>query len=139
VFFVGGKDGRDLEDLSEDAVRTWLHTLLQRALLGLPDAPSTAPDPTFCHITRWSQDPYALGSYTYIPAAIKGEVSEPASPLDLVELSRPLWDGRLGFAGEHTEMDHYASVHGALISGWREAARMRTHLEGPWAETRRDQ
>ncbi|KAF9187221.1 hypothetical protein BGZ51_001480 [Haplosporangium sp. Z 767] len=32
--------------------------------------------------------------------------------------------GRIFFAGEHTSPDHFASVHGAMMSGYREAARI---------------
>ena len=29
--------------------------------------------------------------------------------------------GEVRFAGEHTSSNHFATAHGALISGWREA------------------
>jgi lysine-specific histone demethylase 1B len=44
--------------------------------------------------------------------------------MDFKELSRPVWGGKLGFAGEHTEMEHRGSVAGAVVSGQREAARV---------------
>lgn len=38
-------------------------------------------------------------------------------------LARPVNDG-LFFAGEHTEKNHFATVHGAFLSGQREAERI---------------
>ena len=70
-------------------------------------------------ITTWHSDPLALGSYTYVPA---GDAK--ASPLDMMEIAQPLWDGALGFGGEHTHIDRYASVHGAYETGLREGARI---------------
>ena len=42
--------------------------------------------------------------------------------MDFKELSRPVWDGKLGFAGEHTEMEHRGSVAGA-VGQWSEGGR----------------
>lgn len=43
-------------------------------------------------------------------------------------LASPIFDAneipRLQFAGEHTNTYHYASVHGAIETGWREADRL---------------
>ena len=39
-------------------------------------------------------------------------------------LARPLEGGRVFFAGEHTNSEYPASVHGAFISGRREARHM---------------
>lgn len=133
VFFIGGKDGRLLEEARDEDIKEWIHGVTSRALLNLPGAPSSAPEPTHIHVTRWNSDPFSRGSYAYISVS-DAEDKEPASPLHFIELSRPLWDGRLGFAGEHTESDHYASVHGAMISGWREARRVVANLQGPWAD-----
>ncbi|ORY23444.1 amine oxidase [Naematelia encephala] len=82
---------------------------------------STPPEPTEYALTDWHKDKYAYGATT--TPSIVSEDGE-RSPLDFKELSRPLWDGRLGFAGEHTEMDHRGSVAGAVVSGQREGERV---------------
>ncbi len=60
----------------------------------------------------WSADPYAGGSYSYVPA----------HALDATEaMTVPVMD-TLFFAGEHTETDGYwGTVHAALRSGLRAA------------------
>lgn len=70
-------------------------------------------------LRRWSADPFSLGATT-TPSL----VGEGRSPLDFVELAKPVWGGRLGFAGEHTEVDHRGSVTGAIVSGYREGERI---------------
>jgi len=67
-------------------------------------------------ITRWGRDPFSRGSYSY--------VSVGCTPLDMDALARPLEGGRVFFAGEHTNSEYPASVHGAFISGRREARHM---------------
>lgn len=62
--------------------------------------------------TRWAADPWARGAYSYLPVG--------ATPEDRVRLRRPLAD-RVFFAGEHTDSDHPATVHGAAASGARAA------------------
>jgi hypothetical protein len=140
MFFFGGSHGEELEKLSDDKIKTWLHGALKRCLLGLPGAPPSAPEPSAIFVTRWLSDPFAYGSYAYTHVATPEELArgeEHPSPLHMIELSRPLWDMRLGFAGEHTELDHFASVHGPVVSGWREADRVHAALEGPWAALRK--
>ncbi|MFK7827497.1 MAG: flavin monoamine oxidase family protein [Oligoflexales bacterium] len=70
------------------------------------------PEPANYLVTRWSQDPYALGSYAYVPVG--------ASPSDMEELASPLND-RVFFAGEATSSEYYGQTHGAMISGLRAA------------------
>jgi hypothetical protein len=69
--------------------------------------------PTGYRITRWGQDPFSRGSYSYIPVG--------STAADMDALARPLDGGRVFFAGEHTNSEYPASVHGAFISGRREA------------------
>jgi monoamine oxidase len=139
MVYFGGARGAALERLSDAEARDWVHAALARALLRLPGAPERAPAPAAVHVSRWLADPFARGAYAYVAATSEKDAgADHPSPLHMVTLSRPAWGGRLGFAGEHTEMDHYASVHGALLSGRREAARVKATLEGEWAEVRND-
>lgn len=74
-------------------------------------------------MTSWSADPFCKGATT-TPVTI----GDGRSPLDFVELGKPEkvggWAARLGFAGEHTDVDHRGSVAGATISGEREGKRV---------------
>jgi polyamine oxidase len=73
------------------------------------------PAPVATAVTRWGVDPLALGSYSFVPVG--------ASLDDLDLLGEPTSE-RLGFAGEATTGDWYATAHGALRSGLREARRL---------------
>jgi monoamine oxidase len=75
----------------------------------IPDA----PDPIAVHLTDWTNDPLALGSYSYVPVG--------GGPDDMRQLAAPASD-RLFFAGEHTVPEAFGTVHGAYMSGRRAAA-----------------
>jgi polyamine oxidase len=81
----------------------------------LADEPPVAGrfTPVASIITRWRQDPFAFGSYSYLPPG--------ASPADRAALGASV-DGRLFFAGEATSLSYPATVHGALLSGRSTAA-----------------
>ncbi|KAJ0168448.1 Polyamine oxidase 3 [Colletotrichum tanaceti] len=84
--------------------------------------PSSEPSqPSETNLTNWLTDEFSRGATT--APSIVSENGE-RSPLDFKELGRPVWDGKLGFAGEHTEMENRGSVAGAVISGYREAERV---------------
>jgi monoamine oxidase len=74
-----------------------------------------AVEPDAWHVTRWASDPLALGSYSFLRVG--------ASVEDYDRLADPL-DGKLFFAGEATNRAHPATVHGAYLSGLREADRI---------------
>lgn len=80
----------------------------------------TPPKPSASNLTNWLTDEYSYGATTTPSIVSEGE----RSPMDFKELGRPVWAGRLGFAGEHTEMEHRGSVAGAVVSGLREAERI---------------
>ncbi len=76
----------------------------------------SVPEPRGFVRTRWAADPFALGSYSYLPVgAVPGDRDALAAPVA----------GRLYFAGEATHRDHAATVHGALLSGQAAAAAIR--------------
>lgn len=102
----------------EDVAQTFHNFLKKR--LDVPDA----PEPRAAELSNWLTDPLSLGATTTPTPVSDGE----RSPMDFKELSRPTWDGKLGFAGEHTEMENRGSVAGAVISGAREADRVERYL-----------
>lgn len=70
---------------------------------------SRFPAPVAAQVTRWGQDPFSLGSYSF-NAVGTGAATRQA-------LAGPEWDGRLWFAGEACAPAHYGTAHGALMSG----------------------
>ena len=74
--------------------------------------------PVAAVITRWGQDPFAFGSYSYLAPG--------ATPADRAALGAPVGE-RLFFAGEATSLDHPATVHGALLSGRAAADAIANH------------
>ena len=77
-----------------------------------PIASGRVPEPLAMIRTSWSTDPWARGSYSFLPVG--------ATPALRVALAQPI-NGRLFFAGEATSSDAPATVHGALASGQRAA------------------
>lgn len=75
------------------------------------------PNPQAVHVTRWASDHYAFGSYTHMITGLSETRHRDA-------FQRAVTNDKgatLRFAGEHTSLSHFATVHGALLSGWREA------------------
>ncbi|PND56330.1 amine oxidase [Mycobacterium sp. ENV421] len=74
-----------------------------------------APTPTGSIVTKWGTDRYARGSYSFIAVG--------SSPDDMRALGEPVGE-RLMFAGEATNPEWFGTVHGAYLSGQREAERV---------------
>jgi monoamine oxidase len=70
------------------------------------------PEPTASLITRWSKDPYSNGAYTFAKLGSK--------PSDFDKLSDPIRKV-IVLAGEHTNFEYHATVHGAYLSGLKAA------------------
>ncbi|WP_006247415.1 flavin monoamine oxidase family protein [Mycolicibacterium tusciae] len=99
----GGREAREREALTDqDAVAQVVSAL-------------NAPNPTGSLVTRWAADPFARGSYSFIAVG--------SSPDDMEALAEPVGE-RLLFAGEATNPEFFATVHGAYLSGIREAERI---------------
>ncbi|KNA18637.1 hypothetical protein SOVF_068780 isoform A [Spinacia oleracea] len=76
----------------------------------------TVPEPIQTVCTRWGSDPFCLGSYSNVAVGASGD--------DYDILAETVGDGRLFFAGEATTRRYPATMHGAFLSGLREAANM---------------
>jgi monoamine oxidase len=101
--FHAGTKALDLEALDDAATRAAAHDAL-KTMFG-----SRFPAPLDAQITRWSQDPFALGAYSFHATG--------SSPAMRRALSGTDWDGRLVFAGEAAEPDYAGTAHGAFLSG----------------------
>jgi monoamine oxidase len=105
IAFVSGSFALRLESLTDAQTVSAVMRVL-RVIFG-----PGAPDPTGHIVTRWAADPWARGAYTFPRLAARGDEHK--------ILARPL--GRLRFAGEATHRFHSSYVHGAYLSGLREA------------------
>ncbi|KAI4347173.1 hypothetical protein L6164_008008 [Bauhinia variegata] len=74
------------------------------------------PDPVQAVCTRWGKDHFTYGSYSYVAVGSSGD--------DYDILAESIADGRVFFAGEATSKHYPATMHGAFLSGMREAANM---------------
>ncbi len=92
------------DDALVKGARATVDTILGREL----------PAPSHVAVTRWRSDPFTLGSYSYDTLATTDETRR--------QLAEPI-GGRLLFAGEATSKMS-ATVHGAMLSGLREAERL---------------
>ncbi|KAG7343164.1 amine oxidase [Nitzschia inconspicua] len=103
---ANGNSNAGLSD--EEAVAESLVSL--RCIFGVENV----PQPSATKVTRWRQDPYSCGSYSFTKVGSTEDMySEVASPL-----------GNLLFAGEHTSKTTHSTVHGAWETGEREAQRL---------------
>lgn len=108
IAFVTGRYGRQIAELPDSEVEEAVMNVL-RLMYG-----PSIPSPTRMVRTHWERDRFAFGSYAHIPVG--------AEPADMDILAEPV--GRLHFAGEATHREHSGTVHGAILSGRREAQRI---------------
>ncbi|EPQ30025.1 uncharacterized protein PFL1_02698 [Pseudozyma flocculosa PF-1] len=120
LVMVGADAGKAIEAHDRVEVGRQLHAYLAQRLAADGGA---GKGPKHIFYSRWAKQPFTRGATT-TPVV----VGEDNSPLDFTELGRPLWEGRLGFAGEHTDQDHRGSAAGAYVSGEREADRLLAFL-----------
>ena len=110
-----GESAPEIERMSDEEVIGELMTRLRRCY------GNDIPDPCNHLISRWSMDEWSHGSYA---SPVLGSTRE-----DLKELARA--EGKLHFAGEHTNSYYLGSVHGAHMSGVRAATEVLTAFGKP--------
>ncbi|XP_056016199.1 lysine-specific histone demethylase 1A-like isoform X1 [Ostrea edulis] len=123
---VAGEAAAIMENVSDDVI-------VGRSLVVLKGifGNNAVPQPKETLVTRWRADPWARGSYSFVAAGSSGnDYDLMATPVSNSSGSLP----RLFFAGEHTIRNYPATVHGALLSGLREAGRIADQFLGaPYA------
>ncbi|XP_024944210.1 peroxisomal N(1)-acetyl-spermine/spermidine oxidase-like [Cephus cinctus] len=114
---VCGREAADMELCSDEEVVESLTRVL-RQFTGDP----TLPYPVNLLRSKWCMDQHFAGSYSYMAMdSTVGHQCDLASPLPgTCEPIAPI----LLFAGEATIPGHYSTVHGARLSGIREAERI---------------
>ncbi|CAL8103906.1 unnamed protein product [Orchesella dallaii] len=136
---VAGDAAAVMEEVSDDVVVGRCIAVL-KAIFGQ----DRVPQPRDTLVTRWKNDPFARGSYSFVAVGASGNdydlLAAPVGPTTTrgpQECPSPNTatkpsdhPHRLYFAGEHTIRNYPATVHGALLSGLREAGRIADELSG---------
>jgi monoamine oxidase len=104
--FGFGNYGLQMESQTDAQIQADIMTTLKK-IYG-----NSIPMPTNILVSRWTQDEFARGSYSFASAG--------STPADFDTMANAV-SNRLFFAGEHTIWDYKGSVHGAYLSGVREA------------------
>lgn len=134
---VAGQSAAIMENVSDEVIVGRCLAVL-KGIFGN----AAVPQPKESVVTRWRADPYARGSYSFVSVGSSGSdydllaapvtpVSEDAAtpkPSATADDSKEM--PRLFFAGEHTIRNYPATVHGALLSGVREAGRIADYFLG---------
>ncbi|KAF2750693.1 hypothetical protein M011DRAFT_464518 [Sporormia fimetaria CBS 119925] len=116
VALMAGDSAHYAEATSEDQLVKEVTASLAKMF-----ADKNVPLPSETIVTRWSRDPYARGSYSFVgPKTQAGDYDVMARP-----------HGPIHFAGEATCGTHPATVHGAYLSGLRAAAEVVESMLGP--------
>ncbi|ELT99209.1 hypothetical protein CAPTEDRAFT_225427 [Capitella teleta] len=132
---VAGEAAAIMENVSDDVIIGRSIAVL-KGIFGN----SAVPQPKEAVVTRWRADPWSRGSYSYVSAGSTGNdydlMASPisANPAPPNAPPNPNNLPRVFFAGEHTIRNYPATVHGALLSGCREAGRIADQFLGaPYA------
>lgn len=101
--FHAADAARDLERQSDAATMDAAHQAL-KSMFGTRFAA-----PIAAQITRWSQDPYSRGAYSFHAVG--------SGPQSRAALGGAEWQGALVFAGEACSPEYWGTAHGAVLSG----------------------
>ncbi|HSW93423.1 MAG TPA: FAD-dependent oxidoreductase [Gammaproteobacteria bacterium] len=110
VGYTGGESAFQLEKQPDEEI-------IKKIMVNFRNHFTTdLPDPESFIITRWSEDPFSYGSYSYFKTG--------STSADYDALAEPIGN-KLFFAGEATCSTCPSTTHGAYLSGIREAERIR--------------
>ncbi|XP_037637478.1 peroxisomal N(1)-acetyl-spermine/spermidine oxidase [Sebastes umbrosus] len=118
--WIAGHESEYMETLPEQDVRFAITELI-RTFTGNPTI-----TPRRILRSQWFHDPWTCGSYSH--TAVGCSVQDMENMMEALPTkgsqSQPL---QVLFAGEATHPYYYSTVHGALLTGWREADRLISH------------
>lgn len=100
--FNAADEAQDMETLDDRATVASAHEAL-RAMFG-----ARFPAPVAAQVTRWGQDRWTLGAYSFNPVGMRPRQRDALFGSD--------WDGALGFCGEACSTTHFGTAHGAVMS-----------------------
>ncbi|KAJ6649391.1 Suppressor of variegation 3-3 [Pseudolycoriella hygida] len=122
---VAGQSAAIMENVSDDVIVGRCIAVL-KGIFGN----NAVLQPKETVVTRWRADPWARGSYSFVSVGSSGSdydlLAAPVTPSsnNANGCTETKETPRLFFAGEHTIRNYPATVHGALLSGIREAGRI---------------
>ncbi|XP_029305563.1 peroxisomal N(1)-acetyl-spermine/spermidine oxidase [Cottoperca gobio] len=118
--WIAGHESEYMETLSEQEVTHTVTQLIRR----FTGNPTIAPRRVLR--SQWFHDPWTCGSYSYPAIGCSAQdLDNMMEPLPTKgSLLQPL---QVLFAGEATHPCYYSTVHGAVLTGWREADRLISH------------
>lgn len=128
---VAGEAAAIMENVSDDVIVGRCIAVL-KGIFGNQGV----PQPKETVVTRWRADPWSRGSYSFVAVGSSGSdydiLASPVIPGGTNTNPGPAQGpARVFFAGEHTIRNYPATVHGAFLSGLREASRIADQLVGP--------
>lgn len=126
---VAGEAAAIMENVTDDVIVGRCIAVL-RGIFGQ----SGVPQPKETIVTRWRADPWSRGSYSFVAVGSSGSdydlLASPVIPPNAQGVSVTSGPARVFFAGEHTIRNYPATVHGAFLSGLREASRIADQIIG---------
>jgi monoamine oxidase len=109
IGYSGGETARQLENFSDEE-------LMQKTMRNFKKIyGAKIPEPVDYINTRWSNDPFSYGSYSYAKAGVSSD--------DYRVMANSIAN-QIFFAGEATSFNYPATTHGAYLSGIREAEKI---------------
>jgi monoamine oxidase len=133
VFLYGGDSAVTMQSQTDQQI-------MEQCLSHVYRICGTVPDLVDYHITRWGLEPFSRMSFSYVTPEASSSASSSSSSDDsscYYALSKPICDHnsnstgrhhhpvpRIMFAGEHTTRYYPSTIHGAFLSGVREAYRL---------------